>query len=107
MTNLRAMRGCQYMMLKDCDDVVAVNLRKKLGVSVGDVQFIKQGAPAIIFAGVRTSTALSKWPTRLTNKCLRSSRRLKNDMQPGLEELAAPAAVLSSTVAALKKREIE
>ncbi len=53
LTNLRAMRGCQYVMLKDCDDVVAVNIRKKLGGSVGDVQFIKQRAPAITFAGVK------------------------------------------------------
>jgi len=53
LTNLREMRGGQYVMLKDCDDVVAVNIRKKLGGSVGDVQFIKQRAPAITFAGVK------------------------------------------------------
>lgn len=51
LTNLRAMRGSQYVMLKDCDDVAAANIRKKLGGRIGDVQFIK--APAIIFAGVK------------------------------------------------------
>lgn len=29
LTNLRAVRGDRYVMLKDCDDVVALNIRKK------------------------------------------------------------------------------
>lgn len=70
------MRGGQYVMLKDRDDVVAVNIRKKLGVSVRDVQFIKPGAPAITLTGVKDRYSLVE---------------MANAIQPGLEELAAPA----------------
>ena len=70
LTNLRVMRGGQYVMLKDCDDIVAVNIRKKLGGSVGDIQFIKQDAPAITFAGVKDPCSLVEMANAANEKVL-------------------------------------
>ncbi|HEU4605685.1 MAG TPA: hypothetical protein VFS46_05545 [Nitrososphaera sp.] len=70
LTNLRAMRGDQYVMPKDCDDVVAVNMRKKLGASVGDVQFLKQGASAITFTGVKDPYSLVEMANAANEKVL-------------------------------------
>lgn len=57
-------------MLKDCDDVVAVNIRKKLGGRVGDIQFIKKGAPAITFAGVKDPYSLVEMANAANEKVL-------------------------------------
>jgi zinc ribbon protein len=71
LTNLRAMRGGQYVMLKDCEDIVVANINKKRGgASTGDIQFIKQGSPAIIFTGVEDPDRLAEMARAANEKVL-------------------------------------
>lgn len=79
LTNVRAIRGGSYVMLKDCDSIVIANRHSRSqgsGVSVragyarvgnynsqsktiGDVQFIKGGVPVIMFHQVVDPGGLS------------------------------------------------
>jgi hypothetical protein len=52
LTNLRAIRDNEWVMLKDCDIVVANKTVQEDGTTVGDIEFAKQGAPVIVFTKV-------------------------------------------------------
>lgn len=79
LTNLRAIRGGRWVMLKDCDSIVIANRHTKstgsgfstgrYGVrygtynssskTFGDVQFIKGGVPVIVFSNIPDPGGLS------------------------------------------------
>jgi hypothetical protein len=60
LTNLRAIRDDQWVMLKDCDIVVA-NKTAQDGTTVGDIEFVKQGAPAVTLSKSTIPIAWPRW----------------------------------------------
>jgi len=68
LTNLRAIRGSQSVMLKDCEKIVTANVQSKSGKSTEDVQFIKQSRPSSLMASTSPNKSHRR-PGTPTIKC--------------------------------------
>jgi hypothetical protein len=81
LTNLRAMRDDQWLMLKDCD-IIVTNKAAQSGTIVGDIQFIKQGAPVITFTKVND-------PNRIAAMAIAAKEHVLALIKEGEEEIKA------------------
>jgi nucleoside 2-deoxyribosyltransferase len=87
LTNLRAIRDNEWVMLKDCDIVVANKTVQEDGTTVGDIEFAKQGAPVIVFTKVTDPDHIAAMAIAAKEHVLALIKRLKQRSRPKKKRL--------------------
>lgn len=88
LTNLRAMRDDQWVMLKDCD-IVVENKAEQSGMIVGDIEFIKQGVPAITFTKVNDPDRIAAIAIAAKEHVLTLIKEAEDEIRPSRRPLRA------------------